>query len=171
MVKPPSHMLMNAMKVSVKGAGTVLLSTVTSCAFAVVIESAAHRIQYRFFPHWYKDVKYAMGLPNLLNDQWHQDQMQRSQDGAKTDSCNEDDQIRSQMKDEVIQWDGSEQRIEISEDTRIGIINLEDQSFKENFREEPSYITQFQMYQDNLPSKKDLVELNQDVVLSCAMTG
>lgn len=162
-------MFLNAFKVTVSGAGTVLVSTVTSCAFAVVIESAAHRIQYRFFPHWYKDVKHAIGLPNLLNDQWHQQDQQQCLENEDI----EEDNLTTQSEDEIISWDGSERKIEISDHTRIGIINLEDKSFYDDFREDPSNAsrTQFQMYQDKLQDKKDFIEINRDLVLSCAMTG
>jgi len=64
MIKPNKAMR-DAIKVTVHGAGTVLFSTVASCAFAVVIERTAHRTLYRFFPHLYKDVAYANGLPHL----------------------------------------------------------------------------------------------------------
>lgn len=57
--------LINALKVTVQGSTVVLLSTTLSCVLAVVIESSAHKLQYKLFPHWYKDVKYAMGLPHL----------------------------------------------------------------------------------------------------------
>ena len=47
--------------------GTVftMASTGVSCVMAVAIEGAANKAMYRFFPHWYKDVKYATGLPHL----------------------------------------------------------------------------------------------------------
>jgi len=57
--------MIDALKVTAYGAGTVLVSTVASCAIAVVIERSAHRTLYRFFPHLYADVKYANGLPHL----------------------------------------------------------------------------------------------------------
>ena len=162
-------MFLNAFKVTVSGAGTVLLSTVTSCAFAVVIESAAHRVQYRFFPHWYKDVQCAIGLPNLLNDQWHQkDQEQQLGDNNKHDHI-EDDDSTTQSEDQIVIWDGSEHKIEISDQTRIGIINLDDNSFHDDFREENA--TQFQMYEDQRHGKKDFIDITGDLVLSCAMTG
>ena len=47
------------------GAAITLSSTVISCSFAIFIEGAANRTLYRFFPHLYKDVKYAYGLPHL----------------------------------------------------------------------------------------------------------
>lgn len=56
---------MDALKVTAQGSTVVLLSTTLSCVLAVVIESSAHKLQYKLFPHWYKDVKYAMGLPHL----------------------------------------------------------------------------------------------------------
>lgn len=66
MVKPPSSKsLNNALKilnVTVAGGTTVLLSTFTSCYLAVLVEKTAHRVQYHFFPHWYKDVDFALGL-------------------------------------------------------------------------------------------------------------
>lgn len=61
----PSKAAIDALRVTVYGAGTVLASTVASCAIAVVIERSAHRTLYRFFPHLYADVKYANGLPHL----------------------------------------------------------------------------------------------------------
>jgi len=66
---PPSNAFRQALKVTASGAATVLLSTVTSCAFAVVIESSANRLQYKLFPHWYDNVKYATGLPHLQYQQ------------------------------------------------------------------------------------------------------
>jgi hypothetical protein len=60
-----SKPLMDALKVTAQGSTVVLLSTTLSCVLAVVIESSAHKLQYKLFPHWYKDVKYAMGLPHL----------------------------------------------------------------------------------------------------------
>jgi len=61
----PNKAITDALKITVYGAGTVLLSTITSCAIAVVVERSAHRTLYRFFPEWYADVKYANGLPHL----------------------------------------------------------------------------------------------------------
>ena len=61
----PNKALREAIKVTVNGAATILLTTFTSCALAVAIERAAHRTLYRSFPHWYKDVKHANGLPHL----------------------------------------------------------------------------------------------------------
>jgi len=61
----PNKAITDAIKITVYGAGTVLVSTVTSCALAVIIERQAHRTLYRFFPHKYADVEYANGLPHL----------------------------------------------------------------------------------------------------------
>ena len=64
MVKPPSNFT-NAFKVlqvTASGGATVLLSTFASCYLATVIEKTAHRVQYHFFPHKYKDVDFALGL-------------------------------------------------------------------------------------------------------------
>lgn len=76
-----SKPLMDALKVTAQGSTVVLLSTTLSCVLAVVIESSAHKLQYKLFPHWYKDVTYAMGLPHL--------QYQNKQDN-KTASSTED---------------------------------------------------------------------------------
>ena len=66
MVKPPSSKSFNnalkILNVTVAGGTTVLLSTLTSCYLAVLVEKTAHRVQYHFFPHWYKDVDFALGL-------------------------------------------------------------------------------------------------------------
>lgn len=62
---PSSKSFNNALKilnVTVAGGTTVLLSTFTSCYLAVLVEKTAHRVQYHFFPHWYKDVDFALGL-------------------------------------------------------------------------------------------------------------
>jgi len=61
----PNKAIKDALKVTVSGAGTVLLSTVTSCALAVAIERAANRTLFQIFPHWYDNVEYANGLPHL----------------------------------------------------------------------------------------------------------
>jgi hypothetical protein len=42
-----------------------MLSTVASCVLAINVEGAAHRTLYRFFPHWYDNVKIAYGLEHL----------------------------------------------------------------------------------------------------------
>lgn len=64
MVKIPITLnnVFKVLNITVKGGGTVLLSTATSCYLAVVIEKTAHRVQYHYFPHWYKDVDFALGL-------------------------------------------------------------------------------------------------------------
>jgi hypothetical protein len=65
-MKPPTNAFREALRATTSGACTVLLSTGLSCVFAVAIESSAHRLQYKFFPHWYDGkVKYALGLPHL----------------------------------------------------------------------------------------------------------
>mmetsp|Transcript_26432 Transcript_26432/g.78184 ORF Transcript_26432/g.78184 Transcript_26432/m.78184 type:complete len:161 (-) Transcript_26432:161-643(-) len=53
------------------GAATALVATTVSCGMAIAIEGTANRIVYRFFPHWYRDVQYAYGLPDLQNDPFH----------------------------------------------------------------------------------------------------
>lgn len=71
MVKISQNTLHNAMKifnVAVSGSATVILSTGLSCYLAVVIEKTAHRVQYHFFPHWYKDVDFALGLDLQKNE-------------------------------------------------------------------------------------------------------
>jgi len=83
----PNKAMTDALKVTVYGAGTVLLSTVTSCAIAVVVERSAHRTLYRFFPEWYADVKYANGLPHL------QHRNREGNDNTYIKNNNEDDQI------------------------------------------------------------------------------
>lgn len=72
-----SKPFINAIKVTAQGSTVVLLSTGLSCVLAVVIESSAHKLQYKLFPHWYKDVKYALGLPHL---QYRDDQSQHFED-------------------------------------------------------------------------------------------
>lgn len=72
MVKPPNHLLKNAFQISkviASGGATVFVSTLASCYFAIVIENTAHKIQYRFFPHWYTDADIAvrLGLENGSN--------------------------------------------------------------------------------------------------------
>jgi len=81
----PNKAIIDALKVTAYGAGTVLLSTITSCAMAVVVERAAHRTLYRFFPDWYSDVKYANGLPHL--------QHRNTEGDDNTYNNNHDDQI------------------------------------------------------------------------------
>mmetsp|Transcript_16417 Transcript_16417/g.23358 ORF Transcript_16417/g.23358 Transcript_16417/m.23358 type:complete len:159 (+) Transcript_16417:216-692(+) len=63
--------IIEALRVTVTGASTVLFSTVVSCGLAVAIESAANQTLYKLFPHWYRDVKYAMGLPHLKYQNCH----------------------------------------------------------------------------------------------------
>jgi len=86
MIKPNKAMT-DALKITVYGAGTVLLSTITSCAIAVVVERSAHRTLYHFFPEWYADVKYANGLPHL------QHRNREGNDNTCVKNNNEDDQI------------------------------------------------------------------------------
>ncbi len=64
MVRPPIafHHALKILNVTAKGGVTVLLSTISSCYLAVVVEKTAHRVQYHYFPHWYKDVDFALGL-------------------------------------------------------------------------------------------------------------
>jgi hypothetical protein len=64
MVRSPItfHHALKILNVTAKGGATVLLSTISSCYLAVVVEKTAHRIQYYYFPHWYKDVDFALGL-------------------------------------------------------------------------------------------------------------
>lgn len=65
-MRPPTNAFREALKVTASGACTVLLSTTLSCGLAIVIETSAHKLQYKLFPHWYDGkVKYAMGLPHL----------------------------------------------------------------------------------------------------------
>jgi len=52
-----------AVRYFASGAAVTFSSSVISCCFAIYIEGAANRTLYRFFPHWYKDVKYAYGIP------------------------------------------------------------------------------------------------------------
>ena len=47
------------------GAAVTFSSTVLSCYIALSVEGAANRTLYRFFPHLYRDVKYAYGIPHL----------------------------------------------------------------------------------------------------------
>mmetsp|Transcript_10540 Transcript_10540/g.11629 ORF Transcript_10540/g.11629 Transcript_10540/m.11629 type:complete len:208 (+) Transcript_10540:140-763(+) len=71
MIKPTSKTILDAfkiLKVTTAGGATVFLSTVSSCYFAVVIEKTAHRVQYHFFPDWYKDVEFALGLDLQKNN-------------------------------------------------------------------------------------------------------
>lgn len=65
MIRPPNTTFHNALKVlgiTASGGATVLLSTIASCYLAVVVEKTAHRVQYHFFPHWYDNVDFALGL-------------------------------------------------------------------------------------------------------------
>lgn len=82
MIKPPTpkpnHLksITNALKIlkiTASGGATIFLSTISSCYFAVVIEKTAHRVQYHFFPHWYKDVDFALGLDLGANKDMNQD--------------------------------------------------------------------------------------------------
>lgn len=87
----PSKAAIDALKVTVYGAGTVLASTVASCAIAVVIERSAHRTLYRFFPHLYADVKYANGLPHL---------QYRSREGDEN-TCNSNNDKNNQVIEDI----------------------------------------------------------------------
>jgi len=54
-----------ALRATASGAAVTLISTAFSCSLALAVESTAHKTLYAFFPHWYKDVQYAYGLPHL----------------------------------------------------------------------------------------------------------
>lgn len=60
-----------AAKAIVTGSATALAATTVSCGMAIVIEGAANRLLYGLFPHWYRDVEYAYGLPELQYDRYH----------------------------------------------------------------------------------------------------
>lgn len=51
-MRPPTNTFREVLKVTASGTCTVLLSTAFSCVLAAGVETAAHRIQYKFFPHW-----------------------------------------------------------------------------------------------------------------------
>mmetsp|Transcript_3080 Transcript_3080/g.5747 ORF Transcript_3080/g.5747 Transcript_3080/m.5747 type:complete len:184 (+) Transcript_3080:273-824(+) len=89
-MKPPTNAFREALRATASGACTVLLSTGISCIFAVAIETSAHRLQYKFFPHWYDGkVKYALGLPHL--------QYQKL-DSENIQTLNNDGSIRDKAK-------------------------------------------------------------------------
>jgi hypothetical protein len=52
-----------------------IASTVVSCTLALGIEKVANQTLYRFFPHWYKDVKYAYGVTD--NPQCYESDMEK----------------------------------------------------------------------------------------------
>lgn len=90
-MKPPTNAFREALRATTSGACTVLLSTGLSCVFAVAIESSAHRLQYKFFPHWYDGkVKYALGLPHLQYQKLDSENFQTvvNDDSAKSITCN-----------------------------------------------------------------------------------
>ncbi len=93
MVKAPRHLTNNAfkiLKVTASGGATVLLSTFTSCYLAVMIEKTAHRVQYHFFPHWYKDVNFALGLDlhkkGIVSSSHHLHPQEENNDELEVDS-------------------------------------------------------------------------------------
>lgn len=57
-----------AIKAFTSGATITLATIVMPVGMAIAIEGAANRTLYRFFPHLYKDVKYAYGIPHLMNN-------------------------------------------------------------------------------------------------------
>lgn len=86
-MRPPVQAFREALKVTATGTVTVLLSTVTSCAFAIVIETGAHRLQYKLFPHWYDGkVKHAMGLPHLEHQQLYDENEKMSNTNMPVES-------------------------------------------------------------------------------------
>lgn len=57
----------NIAKVTATGSAITLGSTLTSCYFALEVEKAAHRVQFKMFPHWYANVQHANGIdPDML---------------------------------------------------------------------------------------------------------
>lgn len=59
--------LYNVAKITAIGSSITLGSTVFSCYLALEIEKAAHRAQFKMFPHWYANVEHANGIdPDML---------------------------------------------------------------------------------------------------------
>uniref|UniRef100_A0A7S2GTT6 Uncharacterized protein n=1 Tax=Helicotheca tamesis TaxID=374047 RepID=A0A7S2GTT6_9STRA len=75
----------SALRATASGAAITLVSTTCACTLALAVEGAAHRALYRFFPHWYKDVRYAYGLPQL--EQEYQQRLLVSNKAAADDKA------------------------------------------------------------------------------------
>lgn len=176
MIKPNKAMR-DAIKVTVHGAGTVLFSTVASCAFAVVIERTTHRTLYRFFPHLYKDVAYANGLPHL------QYQIRNSQVAEEnrvitlkeeTNGTDTNAELDSPFTASIISMKSALHQIRESS-TKSGTLNRDDEPFyvDEQFRNSKKS-PQIESYTNVINQKSErFIHPDQisKIVQSCAMTA
>ncbi len=145
--------LREALKVTATGAATVLTSTVVSCGLAIAIETTAHRIQYRLFPHWYDEVEHAMGLPSL---------QQRRALTAQTYLTNEETGIKEEVKVGIQSGEtfisSSEEDTFLSELKKLASDNSQ---------------THFQAYQEKIQEKRMMLdpERASKILLTTAMCG
>mmetsp|Transcript_29044 Transcript_29044/g.44321 ORF Transcript_29044/g.44321 Transcript_29044/m.44321 type:complete len:150 (-) Transcript_29044:180-629(-) len=145
--------LREMLKVTATGAATVLATTVTSCTLAIAIEATAHRMQYKMFPHWYNDVKYATGLPHLAERQIIINK--NTNTGEKTE-----------VKDE---FTTAEVILYKEEDVTTSLSELEKKLASDDSQ------THFQSYQEKLQEKSEMLNLSPErvskILLTTAMTG
>lgn len=143
------------LKVTATGAATVLATTVTSCTLAIAIEATAHRIQYKMFPHWYDDVKYATGLPQLAERQII---IKNASTGEKTE-----------VKDDFTSSSTSEVIFYKEEDITSSLSELEKKLASDDSQ------THFQSYQEKLQEKSGMLNISPErvskILLTTAMTG
>lgn len=117
MIKP-SKKALKILQVTASGGATVLLSTFTSCYLAVLVEKTAHRVQYHFFPHWYKDVDFALGLD--LHKKIQNSQMTKHENNnhhTTTHSIESKDEITNSGIDFQVKKDTEDLNIRINDDT------------------------------------------------------
>lgn len=91
-----------AARATATGAAVTFLSTTFSCGMAIVVEGTANRVLYHFFPHWYRDVKYAYGLDLHLNH----DRLQL----VEKDHCVLDEMITEQTE-KAIRTEGGQNEV------------------------------------------------------------
>ena len=154
-MRPPINAFREALKATASGTATVLLSTVTSCAFAIVIETGAHRLQYKLFPHWYDGkVKYAMGLPHLQYQK-----LESEMDTNLRNTVNEP--AKEKQKDPITVEAISFQQNEASSMWKDEVQLADDKSQ-----------SKFQSYQEQIEEKAQMsAERVSKILLTTAMTG
>mmetsp|Transcript_22523 Transcript_22523/g.50116 ORF Transcript_22523/g.50116 Transcript_22523/m.50116 type:complete len:164 (+) Transcript_22523:238-729(+) len=90
-------------------------TTAFSCTLAIAIEGAAHRTLYYLKPHWYDDVTYAYGLPQL--EQRHDSHAvcdvvgAISSAGSDNNLAEEDVMIEQQRQTQQMQWSAEDQTL------------------------------------------------------------
>jgi hypothetical protein len=92
-------------------------TTVFSCTLAIAIEGAAHKTLYYFRPHWYDDVTYAYGLPQL--EQRHDSHAVCDVVGAVSSASSdtnlaeeeEEEMIEQQRQTQQMQWSAEDQTV------------------------------------------------------------